>query len=142
MKTLTLLAVLCLAPSVAQAEPPQAVAPSSHLQELVRSQLQAFDRGDARAAWGIVSPGLRERFGGPDAFLEMVQLGYAPLVNSQRVIYGEQVQLPTGEVGQWLDVTGPAGERVRALYLFDLIDGSWQTTGCLLFEPEDLPPAA
>jgi hypothetical protein len=72
----------------------------------------------------------------------MVREGYAPLVNSQRVVYGEQVRLPSGEVGQWLDVTGPTGERVRALYLFDHIDGRWQTTGCLLFEPTAGPPAA
>jgi len=55
-------------------------------------------------------------------------------VNSHQRQLGEQVRLPSGEVGQWLDVIGPDGRHARALYLLDRIDGRWQTTGCLLFD--------
>lgn len=137
--------LLCLsfAPALqAHAQPLEAAHASVGLPDLVRDQLAAFDRGDADAAWSIVSPGLRDRFRTPEGFLEMVRVGYAPLVHSQRVMFGEQVRLPSGETGQWLDVTGPDGERVRALYLFERVDGGWVTTGCLLFEPDDLPPRA
>lgn len=142
---MTLMTLLCLsfAPALqAHAQPLQAQVAAAGLHDLVRDQLAAFDRGDAQEAWSIVSPDLRERFRTPEGFLEMVRIGYAPLVHSQRVVFGEQVRLPSGETGQWLDVTGPDGERVRALYLFEQLDGAWVTTGCLLFEPEDLPPRA
>lgn len=119
-----------LAPSEAQA-----------IRELIDDQIGAFRRDDAAGAWKAVAPGLRKRFGTADRFLEMVREQYAPVYRPQGYVFRDVVRVGE-DYGQWMDVTGPHGERVRALYLLERQpDGTWRTSGCLLFEPEPAAPA-
>jgi hypothetical protein len=103
---------------------------------VIDDQIAAFRRLDALAAWRHVAPGLRRKFGTPDAFLRMVVLGYRSVANPRSYTFGPLVPLDGGEWGQWLEIVGPDGERVEALYLLERQpDGSWRTSGCLLLGP-------
>jgi len=142
-----LLLALLLAPMAAHASDP---APSaqmsasdvSRIQDLIDDQLGAFQRDDAAAAWKHVAPSLRAKFGSPDTFLRMVREGYPPVHRMQDRRFEELTVLPTGELGQWLEITGANGERVRALYLMERqADGTWRTSGCLLFRNEPAEPS-
>jgi hypothetical protein len=135
----------------AEAAPTSPVSPGSGavasdaaaIRDLVEGQLAAFRARDAAAAWAPVAPSLKARFGRADLFLEMVLRGYAPLADPRSVRFDGLEVLPTGELGQWLHVVGAAGEEVDALYLLERqADGTWRTSGCLLFEGRaDVPRA-
>jgi hypothetical protein len=133
--------VLVAAPTVGWSSPPPAAqADGAAVHRLIDDQIAAFRRGDAAGAWRHVAPGLQAKFGTPERFLEMVVTAYRPVAAPRDYRYGPLQALPTGEWGQWLDVTGPDGERVRALYLLERqADGTWRTSGCLLFDPGEGP---
>ncbi len=145
---MSLLALLWLSsPLPAHAEPVTvevvSASDASRIRELIDDQIAAFQRDDAAGAWKHVSPGLRERFGTPEGFLRMVREGYRPVYRPRSWSYGELGVLPSGEVGQVLEGVGPDGERFRALYLLERqADGTWRTSGCLLFAPDDPQVAA
>lgn len=136
-----LLFLALLGPADALADPPRPAASVASeapaVRRVIEDQLAAFQRDDAQAAWKHVAPSLRSKFGDADTFLRMVRVGYRPVHRPQSVHFDDElVPLDTGELGQWLDVVGPDGKAFRALYLLEKqADGSWRTTGCLLFEP-------
>jgi len=141
----TLLIGLNLA--AAQAPAPRAPAPivapseAKAIQRVIDDQIAAFRRDDAAGAWKHVAPGLRFKFGSADRFLRMVRDGYAPVYRPRDYAYRDIVEV-AGGFGQWMDVTGPNGERVRALYLMERQpDGTWRTMGCLLYAAEPAAPA-
>ncbi len=135
---------LAQAPDASSRETPApVVAPDAAqaMRQVIDDQIAAFRRDDAPGAWRHVAPGLKRKFGTADRFLEMVRVGYAPVYRPKRYDFGEVIRTPDG-FGQWLDVEGPSGERLRALYLMERQpDGTWMTSGCLLFEPEASTPA-
>ena len=107
------------------------------MRQVIDDQIDAFRGNDAAGAWRLVAPGLQRKFGTAERFLEMVRLHYAPVYQPKGYVYRDVVRV-FGGFGQWMDVTGPRGERVRALYLMEQQpDGTWRTMGCLLYEPED-----
>ncbi|MCB9679638.1 MAG: DUF4864 domain-containing protein [Alphaproteobacteria bacterium] len=132
---------LLLAPAYAQvAEAPSA--DSAVIEQLIRDQLAAFERDDAQGAWKHVAPGLKRQVGSADAFLEMVRQGYRPVYRPKSVTF-RQLTVFDGETAQWLDVTGPDGAEYRALYLLEKqADGTWRTSGCLLFRVTPPRPGA
>ena len=126
--------------AVAQVTPPVSDADRPVIQQMVRDQLAAFERDDAEAAWKHVAPGLQQKFGGADRFLELVRKGYEPVYRPQKVTFRD-IAMFDGQPAQWLDVIGPRGGAYRALYLLEKQpDGSWRTAGCLLFLVEKASP--
>lgn len=123
--------------------PPAAAnqADASAMRAVVRDQIAAFQRDDAAGAWRHVAPALRERFGTAERFLEMVRTYYRPVYAPRAYSFGAVERIDAGW-GQWLDVVGPDGRAIRALYLLEQMpDGAWRTTGCLLFEPKPADPS-
>jgi hypothetical protein len=140
--------LLLLFASPSPAVPPKSAPPALEVSDLhairslIEDQIAAFRRHDAEAAWRYVAPGLQERFVTPENFLEMVRTGYGPVYSPRSYHFGEIVPTPEG-LGQWLEVVGPDGERVGALYLLERQpDGSWRSSGCLLTMPGPPPPEA
>ena len=140
-------------PWLAFAEPPDAAtrdpvavelpaADQQAIRRLIDDQIGSFQRRDAEGAWRHVSPTLQGQFGSPERFMEMVREGYAPLYTPRSVSFDELIPVPGGW-GQWMEVVGPDGERVKALYLLERqADGSWRTMGCLMSEPVRGVPAS
>lgn len=119
--------------AVAQVRAPLDAGERVAAREMIEDQLDAFERDDAARAWRHVSPGLQRQFGTAERFLETVRTGYAPVHRPREIEFGD-VALWDGEPAWWLEVVGPDGRRWRALYLLEVQpDGTWRTSGCLLF---------
>ncbi|MEN0063690.1 MAG: DUF4864 domain-containing protein [Myxococcota bacterium] len=128
-------------PSTESATPIVEVGEAQAIRQMIEFQVEAFRRDDAAAAWKVVAPGLQRKFGTADAFLELVRSQYAPVYRPKSYVFRDIIEV-YGGYGQWMEFTGPHGERVRALYLLEKQpDGTWRTSGCLLFEPEPDKPA-
>lgn len=103
----------------------------------IERQLDAFRRDDAAAAFAITSPGIQEKFGAPDQFMDMVKSGYRPVYRPREIEFRALDFTEDGPVQKVLFV-GPDGRPVLALYRMERqADGSWRIGGCVLVEPDD-----
>ncbi|MBX2802102.1 MAG: DUF4864 domain-containing protein [Myxococcales bacterium] len=134
--------LLASAPTVTLAQPAteQATPELERMRAVIEHQLAAFRAHDAQAAWKVVAPGLKTKFGTADRFLRMVRDQYEPVYRPRSYEFGT-LQPVDGGMGQWLHIVGPDGRSYRALYLMEpQPDGSWMTMGCMLAPPEEAPP--
>ncbi|MTI45787.1 uncharacterized protein DUF4864 [Roseibium hamelinense] len=101
-------------------------------QKIIKNQMNAFQRGDAAAAYSFATRSLQQRFQNPEFFMQMVKQGYQPVYRPQSVTFGSTRDTPHGPM-QEVYVTGPKGGSWLALYSFELQeDGSWRISGCYL----------
>src|SRR6266404_945114 len=75
MRTLFLLAILLLT----LAAPARAADDVAAAQGVIRSQVEAFSRDDAAAAYSYAAPAIQEIFPQADIFMSMVRNSYAPV---------------------------------------------------------------
>ena len=75
----TIFAVLLLAAVLGFASPARAADDIAAAQGVIRSQEQAFSRGDAAAAYSYAAPAIRQLFPEASIFMSMVQHSYAPV---------------------------------------------------------------
>src|SRR5712691_5771096 len=66
---------------------------------VIRLQIEAFQRDDAEAAFSLASRGIQETFGTPENFLRMVKLSYQPVYRPASVTFLELSETE-GEVVQ------------------------------------------
>jgi hypothetical protein len=104
--------------------------------QVISDQLAALRRDDGGAAFALAAPGIRETFGTPDAFMEMVRAGYQPVYRPQVFEFGIASVGPHGPE-QRVFVVGPDGRDYVAIYPMERQpDGRWLVNGCLLTRPE------
>ena len=104
--------------------------------DAILAQLGAFRRDDGAAAFALAAPAIRETFGTPDAFMEMVRTGYQPVYRPQVFEFGVASIGPYGPE-QRVFVVGPDGRDYVAIYPMERQpDGRWLVNGCLLTRPE------
>ena len=119
------------APSTLAAPDQQAI------HQVIQSQLDAFQRDDAEAAYSYATPMIREKFGGAANFLQMVKQGYTPVYRPKSVDFDKLVDTEYGP-DQILHVIGPDGVVYIAHYMMQKQpDGSWMINGCYLTRAED-----
>ncbi len=124
-----LLLPLILSPRAASA---QADADRTAIQQVIRSQLDAFQHDDARGAFGFATPTLQAEFGTPETFMRMVRTAYAPVYRPQSVAFTALVPAPTGVV-QTVTLVGPDGLSYSADYTMQKQpNGTWRIGGCIL----------
>ena len=101
---------------------------------VIESQLDAFRRDDGVAAFAHASPTIRDMFGTPDIFMDMVRQGYAPVYRPQHYEFrslDDSTAVPTQDVY----LIGPDGGPVIARYTMQRQpDGSWRIAGCQLLD--------
>jgi len=103
-------------------------------QSVIRSQEQAFGRGDAAAAYSHAAPAIREIFPQAEIFMMMVQQGYAPVYRHRSFEFGE-ARVSDGHVAQRVHIVDENGEAWEALYTLERQpDGSLKITGCSLLK--------
>ena len=136
MGRLIILITLLLLPITAVGE--DVVKPDAAVQaeiiSVIESQIAAFRRDDAVAAFSFASPMIRAQFGDAGTFLAMVAALYRPVYRPRRL---EFLDLKSVD-GQWVQrvlIMGPEGEVVMALYPMVEVDGRWRINGCFLVRP-------
>ena len=101
----------------------------AHIKSVIERQLAAFARDDAATAFGFASPGIQQRFGTPEMFMQMVRSDYRAVYRPRSVSFGA-AEPSDGMIIQEVDLIGPDGEGVRAFYLMERQeDGSWRING-------------
>ena len=116
------------------AAPARAADDVAAAQTIIRSQEQAFGRGDAAAAYSYASPALQEVFQRPEIFMLMVQQAYAPVYRHRSFEFGE-AKVAGGQIAQRVNIVDENGEAWEALYTLEQQpDGSLKITGCSLLK--------
>lgn len=102
------------------------------IRQVIQEQLDAFARDDAARAFSLATPGIRARFGTPEAFLEMVRAAY-PVVYRPRSIEFDASVILEGEVMQPVRMIDAEGAAWIALYPMERqANGTWRINGCQL----------
>ena len=136
MGRLIILITLLLLPMTAVGE--DAVKPDAAVRaeiiSVIESQVAAFRRDDAVAAFSFASPTIRAQFGDAGTFLAMVAAQYRPVYRPRRLAFLD-LKSVDGRLVQRVLVMGPEGEFVMALYPMVRVDGRWRIDGCFLVRP-------
>jgi hypothetical protein len=103
-------------------------------QSVIRSQVEAFSRDDAAAAYSYAAPAIKGIFPQADIFMSMVQQGYAPVYRHKSFEFGE-ARVADGTIAQRVHIIDANGEAWEALYTLEQQpDGSLKITGCSLLK--------
>ena len=130
IRALFLLAILLLSlAALARAADDVAAA-----QGVIRSQVEAFSRDDAAAAYSHAAPAIQEIFPQADIFMSMVRNSYAPVYRHKSFDFGE-ARVADGTIVQRVHIVDAEGIAWEALYTLELQpDGSVKITGCVLLK--------
>jgi hypothetical protein len=93
----------------------------------IRRQLDAFNRGDYRAAYQFAAPEIQAQFPLP-AFQQMVQRGYPQIAHSRTVSFGPS-EVEEGRVVVPVTVTGQDGVVAHFLYVMEHQTSGWRIAG-------------
>ena len=93
--------------------------------------MDAFGRDDAAAAYRFAAPNIRQAFPSPEGFMAMVRQGYTPVYRPHGVVFGP-LTTPGGTATQEVDLAGPDGRPVTAIYTLERGPDGWVITGCSL----------
>ena len=128
MRALFLLAALL----ISVAAPTRAADDVAAAQGVIRSQVEAFSRDDAAAAYSHAAPAIQEIFPQADIFMSMVRNDYAPVYRHKSFDFGE-ARVSDGTIAQRVHIVDADGIPWEALYTLELQpDGSVKITGCVL----------
>ena len=128
MRALFLLAVVL----ISLAAPARAADDVAAAQGVIRSQIEAFSRDDAAAAYSYAAPSIQEIFPQADIFMSMVRNSYAPVYRHRSFDFGE-ARVSDGTIAQRVHIVDADGIPWEALYTLELQpDGSVKITGCVL----------
>lgn len=108
------------------------------VQAVVRAQLDAFARDDAKRAFALAAPDIRKQFGTAERFMTMVRVGYPVVHRSRNAVFLRPV-MEDGELLQPVQLTDADGQVWLATYVMKRQkDKSWRIGGCTLVEDEGL----
>lgn len=110
-------------------------ATKTDIQAVITKQLDALRRDDAAGAEEFAAPAIKQQFGEPAKFLDMVKEHYAALVNPKNTSFGETAGSPHGPL-QKVIVVAADGTVWTAVYSFERVDGAWRITGVGLVKNE------
>ncbi len=120
------LLILCASPAMAD--------DVATAQSIIRSQVDAFARDDASAAYSYAAPEIRQRFPEAAIFLRMVQNNYTPVYRHKSFEFGEARNLD-GKIAQAVRIVDSDGVPWDALYTLEQqADGSFKIIGCMLIK--------
>jgi len=134
MRLFMRLSALLFAFLVALGSPAVADDDVARAQAVIRSQLEAFSRDDAAAAYSYASPEIRNLYPEAEAFLGMVQHSYAPVYRHKSFEFGE-ARAADGNIALRVHIVDADGVPWEALYTLEQqSDGSIKISGCILIK--------
>lgn len=102
------------------------------IRAVISSQLDAFKRDDADAAFSFASPAIQKQFHSSGEFLQMVRTGYGAVYRPATVQFLEHFVL-SGQPVQPLEIVTPDDLVVVAFYIMERQpDGGWKIAGCAI----------
>jgi len=102
------------------------------IRAVIASQLDAFKRDDADAAFSFASPGIQKQFRTPSEFMQMVRTGYGAVYRPGAVRFLGPIVRSEHPI-QPLEIVTPDDLVVIAFYIMERQpDGSWKIAGCAL----------
>ena len=117
------------------ASKPSTDAMKQTLHTVVKSQLEAFRRGDFAAAYVFAAPGIREKFP-VAAFTEMVTKGYPEIATNAEVVFG--LTFDDGERAVVnVRVVGKDKASRRYQYLLERAGKDWRISGVVPLEENE-----
>ena len=129
MRKVPALLSLLLALSV----PPASLAddPVSQSRQDIQSQIDAFLKDDAGAAYAFAAPGIKARYPDKDAFFDMVRKSYQPVYQPGNYAFGRSLSLEGGKtILHEVLIEGRDGKDWKAIYqLLRQPDGSYRIGG-------------
>jgi Domain of unknown function (DUF4864) len=126
--------VLLVALLIGLASPARAADDVAAVQGIIRSQVEAFGRDDAAAAYSYAAPAIRDLFPQADIFMDMVRRSYAPVYRHRSFEFGE-ARVSNGIIAQRVHIIDTDGVPWEALYTLELEpDGSVKISGCVLLK--------
>jgi len=126
--------VLLVAFLIGFASPTRAADDVAAVQGVIRSQVEAFGRDDAAAAYSYAAPAIRDLFPQADIFMDMVRRSYAPVYRRRSFEFGE-ARVSNGIIAQRVHIIDTDGVPWEALYTLELEpDGSVKISGCVLLK--------
>jgi hypothetical protein len=124
------------APGFADDDPDLGASDREAIQQVVRQQLDAFQRDDEAEAFSYAAPSIQAQFKTPAEFMRMVRSGYEAVYRPRSTRFLEAFVL-NGQVMQPLEVVAPDTSVLVAFYLMERqADGTWRISGCVLGTPE------
>jgi hypothetical protein len=106
--------------------------------KVIRRQLDAFNRGDYRAAYQCAAPEIQEQFPLAD-FRRMVENGYPQIARSRSATFGEP-EVRGRRVNVPVTVTGQDGVTVEVTYIMRHEPEGWRVAGVVGQQPAGPPP--
>jgi hypothetical protein len=126
--------VLLFAALLYLAAPARAADEVAAAQGVIRSQVEAFGRDDAAAAYSYAAPAIQDTFPQADIFMNMVRQSYAPVYRHKSFEFGE-ARVSGGTIAQRVHIIDADGVPWEALYTLELEpDGSVKISGCVLLK--------
>jgi hypothetical protein len=141
LRTAVLLLCLLVAAFAQAATDRVTSADASEIRAVIHRQIDAFKRDDARSAFALVSPSVRQAFQTPEKFLDVVRMAYRAVYRPASVVFLDMLVMGE-DVVQQVQVTDRSGLVWVAYYSMQRqSDGSWKTNGCHLAQPVRTFPA-
>lgn len=98
-------------------------------QAIIKSQIAAFLKDDASAAYSFASPAIQGKFPNQDLFFEMVKRAYQPVYRPGNFAFGRS-KAAGDLIMQEVLITGPDGKDWTAIYQMQKQpDGSYRING-------------
>jgi hypothetical protein len=125
--------VLLAAVLIGLAAPVRAADDVAAAQGVIRSQVEAFSRDDAAAAYSFAAPAIQNVFP-QETFMAMVRGSYAPVYRHKSFEFGE-ARIADGSIAQRVHIVDGDGVAWEALYTLERQpDGSLKISGCSLLK--------
>jgi Domain of unknown function (DUF4864) len=126
--------ILLAAFLIGLAAPARAADDVAAAQGVIRSQVEAFGRDDAAAAYSYAAPAIQGIFRQADIFMSMVRNSYAPVYRHKSFEFGE-ARASDGKIAQRVHIIDADGVPWEALYTLEIEpDGSVKISGCVLLK--------
>ena len=98
-------------------------------QDIIESQIQAFQNKNAELAYSFASPMIKLRFNNPQEFMRMVKSYYEPVYNPKQYYFIDSKYFE-GSIYHQLQIISQSNMSYLATYSLIKDENEWKISGC------------
>ena len=98
-------------------------------QDIIESQIQAFQNKNAELAYSFASPMIKLRFNNPQEFMSMVESYYEPVYNPKQYYFIDSKYFE-GSIYHQLQIISQSNMSYLATYSLIKDENEWKISGC------------